>query len=158
MARGRPTKFHPSFVDKALEYALLGMTDEEMARQFGIGSSTFYAWKQNYRHFREAIKAGRDDADAGVAGAMYRRAMGMTVEEIRIDPDGTETKTVKQLPPDNTSMIFWLKNRQINKWRDRREQVVEVKRVEEMDRTELDTYASELDRQLNELDASITAH
>ena len=30
-----------------------------------------------------------------------------------------KTKLIKHYPPDSTAMIFWLKNRQKEKWRDK---------------------------------------
>ena len=158
MPAGRPSKYRPEYIEQAFKLTLLGLDDQGIAKALGVHIATLCQWKNKYPRFREAIKSGKERADSEIVNAMYERARGMTVREVRVDPDGNETVTDKQLPPDNASAIFWLKNRQAAHWRDRREQVVEVKRVEEMDTKELDVYASELDRQLNELDGNVTAH
>lgn len=89
----------------------------------------FVKWKQQYEEFRMAIRAGRDEADAKVARALFRRAVGWgTLEEEVIsrkikDKDGNErieTKVVpkrKRYPPDVQAIAMWLRNRHPDKWR-----------------------------------------
>ena len=51
----------------------------------------------------------------------------MKIEEMRINGGGDDdeapaaVRTVKELAPDPTAMIFWLKNRNPARWRDRPE-------------------------------------
>ncbi len=55
---------------------------------------------------------------------MYERATGYSHAEDKIFNDGGEpliVPTTKHYPPDATSAIFWLKNRQPAKWRDKTE-------------------------------------
>ena len=47
-------------------------------------------------------------------------------EAFRLDGQIVKTDVIKEYPPDPTSMIFWLKNRQPEKWRDRVEYEKEV--------------------------------
>lgn len=119
---GRPSKFRPEFIDQAKELALLGLTDAEMARVFDVSEQTLNTWKKEKDGFLASIKAGKDAADAKVAASLFHRALGYSHEEDDIRAVNGEiviTPTVKHYPPDPTSMIFWLKNRQPAKWRDK---------------------------------------
>lgn len=54
--------------------------------------------------------------------SLYKRAMGCSTPDVDIkviDGKVVETPLIKHYPPDPTSMIFWLKNRQKDKWRDK---------------------------------------
>ena len=121
---GRPTKYRPEYVDQAHKLALLGFTDEKMADFFKVEVRTIYRWKAEYNQFCQAIKAGKDDADAAVASTLYRSALGGgTVTEVKEETDAEgnviHRKTVKELPANVTAQIFWLKNRQPQYWRDK---------------------------------------
>ena len=58
-----------------------------------------------------------------VENALFKRATGYTeivTEIIEGGKDGRRVKTTeKHIPPDTASIIFWLKNRCPDKWRDR---------------------------------------
>ena len=61
-------------------------------------------------------------ADADVADRLYQRAMGFEHDSVEIkvvDGGIVEVPVRKVYPPDATSAIFWLKNRQPDKWRDK---------------------------------------
>lgn len=101
---------------------MLGHTDEELAKYFEISQSTLNEWKLKYDDFSEAIKKGKDDADADVSISLYKRATGYNAPDtdIRVIQDQIViTPIIKHYPPDPVSMIFWLKNRQKGKWRDK---------------------------------------
>lgn len=122
-AGGRPTLYNPEkHPQQAYEMCLLGATDEQMARALGIATSTLYLWKNEHPQFSEAINEGKDIADAKVAASLYQRALGYSHADVDIRVVGQEiieTPVIKQYPPDATSAIFWLKNRQKDQWRDR---------------------------------------
>ncbi|OXJ16327.1 hypothetical protein [Burkholderia sp. HI2500] len=92
-----PTKFKPEFVELARNYCLLGATDVELARFFGTTDRTIRTWKQQHPEFAEALEQAKEVADAQVVGALYTNALAGNV----------------------TAQIFWLKNRQPGKWRDK---------------------------------------
>lgn len=120
---GRPTKYKEEYNDTAYKYSLLGATDEELAKFFDVSAATIYEWKNVHPKFSEAIKNGKEDADANVTKSLYQRAMGYTHKEEKVFNNGGEIVTYvteKHHPPDPTAMIFWLKNRQPDKWRDRK--------------------------------------
>lgn len=122
---GPPTKYKPEYCEQARKLCLLGAIDIEMADFFGVAESTFHLWKKEHPEFKEALQRGKMIADANVASRLYERAMGYSHKETKIATmEGviTDMKEVtKHYPPDSTSAIFWLKNRQPQKWRDKTE-------------------------------------
>lgn len=134
---GRPTEYDPSYNEEAFGLCLLGAVDAELAEHFGIAQSTLYEWKNRHPEFAEAIKRGKHPADAIVAGSLFQRAQGYEWDEavpIKVkeviyengkrlkETERIETVMVhKVVPPDPTSMIFWLKNRRRGDWKDKQE-------------------------------------
>ncbi len=61
-------------------------------------------------------------ADSDVADRLYQRAMGYEHAEVDIrvvNQEIIKTPITKIYAPDPTAAIFWLKNRQRAKWRDK---------------------------------------
>ena len=98
-----------------------GLTDEQIAANIGIRAGTLYDWKNRFSDISEALKKGKEVVDRQVENALLKRALGYTYAEITHE-DGEETKRViKEVVPDTTAQIFWLKNRKPEVWRDKRE-------------------------------------
>lgn len=135
----RPSKYD-SHVQPKLNlvesWARDGLTDEQIAHNLGISTAVYYDYKNKYPEFSEALKNGKDDIDVIVENALLKRAVGYEYEEVTQEPlydneglpilnaDGTPkiavTKIVrKQVSPDTTAQIFWLKNRRPGAWRDK---------------------------------------
>jgi hypothetical protein len=128
---GRPTEYREEFNELAFNYSLLGCTDKEMAKFFGVSEVTLNEWKKKHEEFLKSIKAGKEDADAKVAKSLYKRAIGMDYQEVtfeRVDnrdvlaldtegnmqtlQDPWKKKVVtKFIPPDVQAQALWLKNR-----------------------------------------------
>jgi len=124
MAGGRPSKYDSKLNDTVYKLALLGATDEQLADVLGVAKSTLNKWKNDFPEFSDSLKKGKDEADAEVAKSLYKRAIGFQVKEEHetVTSDGVITKTIwKDIIPDTTAQIFWLKNRQAAKWRDKQE-------------------------------------
>lgn len=118
---GRPTKYKPEYPEQAYKLCLLGATDAELADFFQVNEDTINEWKKVHPKFSESLKAGKDRADAIVADKLYHRACGYEHPEVKVFLYGGEPVIVpitKHYPPDATSAIFWLKNRQPRHWRD----------------------------------------
>ncbi len=122
---GRPftydATYHP---EKARKFALLGLTDKQIADAFDIDESTIHAWKKDHIEFIQALKEGKEIADANVAESLYKRASGYEHKAIKMFYDKDSKEVIKEeyiehYPPDSTAMIFWLKNRRSDLWRDR---------------------------------------
>lgn len=98
-----------------------GLTNEQIANNIGISTVTLYDWQNKYPSFSNALKKGKEVVDIEVENALLKRAMGYTYEEKTIE-NGKVTKIVtKQVSPDTTALIFWLKNRKPQTWRDKQE-------------------------------------
>ena len=120
----RPPKYRAEFAEQARKLCLLGATDEDMAKFFEVAVSTISKWKIDHKAFSEAIKSGKQLADAAVADRLFKRATGYEHDAVKIVADaktGAEhvVHFVERYPPDTTACIFWLKNRQPEKWRDK---------------------------------------
>ena len=101
-----------------------GLTDVQIAHNMGITAKTLYEWKKKYGEICESLKRGKEVVDRQVENALLKRAIGYEYEEISEkyeDGNMTERKvTKKQVVPDTTAQIFWLKNRKPEQWRDKR--------------------------------------
>lgn len=119
---GRPTKYRPDMADQAEKLCKLGATDAELAEFFEVHEDTVNEWKRVHPEFSESIKRGKTLADAEVADRLYQRALGYShAAEKVFCSEGVVTRadTIAHYPPDTTAAIFWLKNRQSAKWRDK---------------------------------------
>lgn len=100
-----------------------GLTDKQIADNLGISKDTFYKYKNRYTDFSDSLKKGKEVVDYEVENALLKRALGYKYNEVTIEEadDGSiRRKTVtKEVIPDTTAQIFWLKNRKPNKWRDK---------------------------------------
>ena len=112
-------------------WARNGLTDIQIAHNLGISEDTFYTYKNKYTEFSEALKKGKEVIDFEVENALLKRALGYTFEEVTKENVFNKktgkyelivTKTVtKEIQPDTTAQIFWLKNRKPKEWRDKKD-------------------------------------
>jgi hypothetical protein len=96
-----------------------------MASFFEIDVATFNRWKNRHPAFCESLKNGKQMADSNVAAKLYHRALGYDCPATKFATfEGQITdheEYIEHHPPDTTAAIFWLKNRQPKKWRDKQE-------------------------------------
>lgn len=110
-------------------WAMDGLTDEQIAHNMGIRRSTLYEWRKKFTVLSDTLKKSKEVADRYVENALYKRAVGYEeiVEKKQRVLHGVvveENITTKQIPPDVTAMIFWLKNRKPDVWRDKTETAI----------------------------------
>ena len=74
-----------------------GLTDEQIAENLGISTSTFYDYKSKYSEFSDTLKKGKEVVDYEVENALLRNALSGNI----------------------TAQIFWLKNRKPKHWKDK---------------------------------------
>lgn len=79
-----------------------GLTDEQIAKNMGISRKTLYEWIQKFSDIRDTLKKGKEIADYMVENALFEKA--------------TKEKNV-------VAMIFWLKNRRPDKWREQPKEI-----------------------------------
>lgn len=96
-----------------------GLTDEQIAENMGIATSTFYEWKKKEKEFSESLKKEKEVIDFEVENALLKRALGYEYEEETYENGILTKKVKKQVAPDTTAQIFWLKNRKPSNWKDR---------------------------------------
>lgn len=143
LKRGRKSLFDPNkHPAQVKELAESGKTNQQIADAINVSLSTLKNWMDDNPEFLSTIKKGKEYADEEVVTSLYKRACGYKItekkiiqigdERTEIDGDGKEWRikavrkeiTEKEVLPDPTSMIFWLKNRQPKDWRDKHEQVL----------------------------------
>jgi hypothetical protein len=121
---GRPTDYRPEYAEQAEKLTLLGATDIQLADFFEVAESTIHLWKHAHPKFSESIKLGKEIADQNVERSLYRKATGYEFESEKIfcqEGQIVRAQTREFVPPSDTAMIFWLKNRKPSEWRDRME-------------------------------------
>jgi len=126
---GRPTVYRSEFAEIAKQRCERGATDADVAAELKIDRATLYRWRHTHPEFCDALKAGKHDLDERVISTLAHRALGYTfeTEEIHVvNGKIVRVPIVKHMPPDPTSMIFWLKNRRPAEFRDRQEMKVDV--------------------------------
>lgn len=116
---------------KVQGWARDGLSDEQIAHNIGINKGTLCVWKNRFPEFADAIKKGKEVVDREVENAMLKRALGYEYDEVTQEPvtdkdtgitEMRVTKRVtKQIVPDVTAQIFWLKNRKPEEFRDKRD-------------------------------------
>tara|TARA_R100001244_G_C5092836_1_gene116817 strand:+ start:25 stop:456 length:432 start_codon:yes stop_codon:yes gene_type:complete len=100
MAKAKKTMGRPPFevTDEVLsnvtQYMSQGLTVDQCARMLGISKSTMMLHQANNSDFSDAIKSGKVRGITAVTNTLFNKAV-----------EG-----------DNTSMIFWLKNRGEGEW------------------------------------------
>lgn len=99
-----------------------GLTDEQISRNMGIAYSTFREWKKKYSAFSVVLKRTKDVVDREVENALFKRAMGYKYDEVTYERGEEVKRVTKEVAPDTTAQIFWLKNRKPAEWRDKIEQ------------------------------------
>lgn len=112
-------------------WARNGLTDEDIAKNLDISVASFHNYKKDHLDFLESLKTSKDEADVIVENSLYKRALGYMYDEVtreqKLDPLTGETSLVvtkvvtKEVVPDTTAQIFWLKNRKPKEWRDKQE-------------------------------------
>jgi hypothetical protein len=166
---GRKSEYKHSYASQAEKLAKLGLTDVEMATFFEVSEKTINTWKKKHIEFASALKKGKTFSDAEIVDRLFKRALGYKFNEVTFEKIDTKkqlkitsaTEIVsndlykkkivkKEIPPDVTAIIFWLKNRQKDKWKDRHEVAGRLdiqKRLESMTDEDLQKLAAEIIKQ-----------
>lgn len=98
-----------------------GLIDKQIAKNLGVAYSTFRKYRDEHPALSAALKRGKEVVDREVENALLKRALGYKYDEITFE-NGQEVKRIrKEVQPDTTAQIFWLKNRKPIEWRDRQQ-------------------------------------
>lgn len=91
-----PPKMDQLNLEKVEVIASMGLIDDQIAVILNISPRTLNYWKK-HPDFAQALKRGKLKADFQITQSLYQKAKN----------------------GDTTAMIFWLKNRQPDLWRDK---------------------------------------
>lgn len=129
---GRKPLYESKKVKDHLEWitheVMMGKTEVSLWKSFGVSVQTWENWKNDPKkpEFIEAIKAGRELQKNTVESKLMKKILGYQLEEVEELQDDSgrvvqrKVKT-KEHAPDTTSIIFWLKNKDPENWKDRTE-------------------------------------
>lgn len=146
-SRGAKGKYEdwltPDGLKRVESWARDGLTDKQIAANIGISETSLKTWKKRFSAISDALKKGKEPVDFEVENALLKRAKGyeVTEDETVYKVSGTRTdengkivpildykgakviRRKRHVPPDTAALIFWLKNRKPEQWRDKREYV-----------------------------------
>jgi len=109
------------------KWARDGLDDKQMYENLGISHDTFYKYNREIPAFAEALKRGKAPRIIHVENALYKRALGYSYTEKKTveKQDGSieKTETIKEVIPDVTAQIFFLKCKDGEHWKDK--QIIE---------------------------------
>lgn len=136
MAKGKYEKWlEPDGLLLLEAWARDGLTDEQISDKIGVSRSTLSDWKAKYPDISDALKKGKEVVDVEVENALLKKALGIEkkvlkpikVKEVLYE-DGKRIKETEHIeyaeeeiyiPPETAAIIFWLKNRRPDLWRDK---------------------------------------
>ena len=104
---GRPSKYEEKYCEKVISLGKQGLSITQMALELDIHKDTLYEWKKNHTEFSDAVKKARDYSQAYWENALSKAALGKN-----------DADTV----PNPTLMIFQMKNRFPDEWREKQVQ------------------------------------
>ena len=137
---GRPSRYdaeikpHIAEIKKAVE---AGATVEEVAKAFGIATSTLHKYKAEKKELKDAFARGREKIVFDIKGALLKKALGFEYEEEKKvgkkDKNGEQIILVEKYTrysvPSETAAAMLLRNYDKD-WLDKDITSTELKRQE----------------------------
>lgn len=137
---GRPSRYdseikpHIAEIKKAVE---AGATVEEVAKAFGIATSTLHKYKAEKKELKDAFARGREKIVFEIKGALLKKALGFEYEEEKKvgkkDKNGEQIILVEKYTrysvPSETAAAMLLRNYD-KEWLDKDITSTELKRQE----------------------------
>ena len=113
------------YLERIQLWVAKGATQKEVAEKLGVSLSTLKDMKGKHPALLTALEAPKGYVDDLVEAALFKRCTGYDYEEVTkwqtIGRNGEllwlEKKTKKHLPPDPSSVQFWLTNRRPQEWK-----------------------------------------
>jgi len=127
----RPTLYNLDRCRQAYELARVGLEDTQIAVIMGVADTTMANWKREHPDFLDALLRGRVEATLEVQKALYKTAVGYTVEETQVvvwRGQVIEVPVKKHVLPTFNAQKFWLMNKDKTNWVDARHIDTTVKR------------------------------
>lgn len=152
-----------SIIDSSLELIETmvedNKTDKEIAKELGIGYSTFKKYKATNEGMKEAIAEGKDKKNQAVEQSLYKCCVGYSyyedvvtkVKVQRIEEGQTlESEEVKissvkkYRGPDLAAQKYWLNNKQKSKWSEDPNKVSNDKKLTKLKEKEIKSKTLEI--------------
>ena len=114
-----------------------GLIDSQIAHNMNVSYTTFKDYKKKYPSILAALKKSKEIVDYEVENSLLQRCFGYNAKvkkHIKVKKteykEGMKVKEYEEIvevddevhiPADTLAQIYWLKNRQVKKWRDKPE-------------------------------------
>lgn len=122
--KGSNGKYHTHVqprLNEIAEWLSEGLIIKEVSKRLGISVRSFYRYQNEYEELGNIVIESKAIADYRVEESLFRRAVGYDYDETKVvvDDDGKKRveKSRKHMPPNVAAIIFWLKNRMPDKWK-----------------------------------------
>ncbi|WP_157217744.1 hypothetical protein [Flavisphingomonas formosensis] len=114
------SRYDPAFVPLARALAGQGALDRDLARAFGVTTTTIRQWTLRHAAFGQATRLPKDVADDAVEAALFARATGYSHVREKLlrndDGDIIRTRTRVEQPPSLAAILFWLSRCPDHRW------------------------------------------
>lgn len=127
--RGRKSTFNDKIGETIARLVKDGKTEEDIAQVIGVSRRTLNNWKGKHPELLYAVRESRLAADELVEASLFSRALGYSHPETKYfchEGAVITEEAVKHYPPDTQAAMFWLRNRQPDRWREKTEGDVNV--------------------------------
>lgn len=119
-------KFSKEIIEKLAYHLEKGSTITDACVAAGISRETLYDWMNKKPDVSDTIKKAKAIPDRKVVKSLYLKAKGTTHTERHFTVSSNGKKSLikeirKKIYPDTTAIIFWLKNRMSEEFKDKQE-------------------------------------
>lgn len=122
---GAPSKFTKEREELILNFAKSGAIDKEIAEKAKIKAKSIQNWMDRNPDFFLLLKEAKEFTNDLAEGSLLKLALGYKREVVKVafTRDGLpcEHRYEIEEPPNITALIFWLKNRRPDTWRNNSE-------------------------------------
>jgi transcriptional regulator with XRE-family HTH domain len=151
--RGPKTKYNDERGEAFVRLARAGKTAAEIAEALRVSRKTLTNWMRRNPELLLAVRSARKLADGVVEAALFQRATGYSHKAVKIfcSKEGlvTQVPYVEHYAPDTQAAMFWLRNRQPKRWREKSDGTdvnVRVNNYAQMSDEQLDARLAELEQ------------
>lgn len=131
---GSPAVYRKEFAEIArIVCSVYGSTQVELAKFFRTEKDTVFRWIRDYPEFEKAVYDRSTEMNMQIMRRLARRAQGFYADTEKIFYD-TKRGDVVRVPtkeyyaPSESAIIFWLKNRMPEHWKDTKDVTTEESR------------------------------
>lgn len=126
-APGPAPEYRKEFANVArIVCSVYGSTVEELGKFFRVTPDQIQFWIRDYPEFEQAVRDRSTEINMQIMGRLARRAMGFHVNTEKIFYDvkrghAVRVATKEYYPPSEAAIMFWLKNRMTEFWKDQKD-------------------------------------